>query len=211
MTHRRIQRLILASASPRRLQLLADNGYRFEVIPPPFAEPEDKSPAVPPEQYAEALAYYKARSVANSASCSDAIVLGADTVVAYQGHIFGKAADADEARSILSVLAGTTHQVITGVALIQPASGLRLIGHETTQVTMRPMTPEVLNRYIASRAWQGKAGAYGIQDHGDAYIERIEGSFTNVVGLPMELVTKMLDEVGIARSGSNHVSSASSR
>jgi len=205
MIQGRIRRLILASGSPRRAQLLADNGYQFEVVPPPLEEPDESSPRVPPEQLAEALSYYKARSVANTIRCSDAAILAADTVVAYQSRIFGKPGDAEAARAILSVLAGTTHQVITGVTVLQPASGLRLIGHEVTHVTMRPMSPDVLDQYIASGAWRGKAGAYGIQDHGDAYIERIQGSFTNVVGLPMSLVAKMLQEVGYVSPETNRV------
>jgi septum formation protein len=209
MTHGRIQRLILASASPRRAQLLADSGYQFEIVRPPLQEPEENTPRVPPEQYAEALSYYKARSVANTTNCPDAVILAADTVVAYQGHIFGKPRDIDDARYILSTLAGTTHQVITGVTVLQPAGGTRLIAHETTRVTMRPMSLEVLDRYISSGAWEGKAGAYGIQDSGDAYIERIDGSFTNVVGLPMSLVGRMLEEVGYVRTEMNRAAPSS--
>jgi septum formation protein len=209
MTHGSIQRLILASASPRRAQLLADNGYQFDIVRPPLHEPEEGNPRIPPEQYAEALSYYKARSVANATDCPDAAILAADTVVAYQDHLFGKPRDAADARYILSTLAGTTHEVITGVTVLQPASGKRLIAHETTRVTMRPMSLEVLDRYIASGEWEGKAGAYGIQDHGDAYIERIEGSFTNVVGLPMSLVARMLEEVGYVRTGANHAAPSS--
>ncbi len=211
MTHERIERLILASASPRRAQLLSDNGYRFEVVPPPLAEPDETTHQVPPEQHAEALSYYKARSVAGMPGFADAVILAADTVVAYRDRIFGKPGDADEARSILSVLAGTTHRVITGVTVLHPARGLRLIGHEVTQVTMRPMPPEVLDQYIASGSWQGKAGAYGIQDHGDAYIERIQGSFTNVVGLPMSLVARMLDQAGYVRSEPSQTAASRSR
>ncbi len=189
-------RLILASASPRRAQLLADNGYSFEVVPAPVDEPYDSSPTVAPEQLAEALSYYKARAVAGTGHYSDAWILAADTVVAYQDRIFGKPVDAQDARSILSVLAGTTHRVITGVTVLQPSGGLRLIDHEVTRVTMRPMSPEVLDQYIASGAWEGKAGAYGIQDHGDAYVECLDGSFSNVVGLPMSLVVRLLDQAG---------------
>jgi septum formation protein len=189
-------RLILASASPRRAQLLIDNGYAFEVVKPPLNEPEEPGAETPPEQHAEALSYYKARSVANRVAAPDVIILAADTVVTYRGRIYGKPADAEDARAILSTLAGTRHEVITGVTVIVPATNRRLIRHEVTQVTMRAMSPEALDRYIASGAWAGKAGAYGIQDGGDAYVERLEGSFTNVVGLPMSLVSRMLQEAG---------------
>ncbi len=188
--------LILASGSPRRFQLLSDNGYDFEVIVPAIDEPAEEAHEVPPAMYAEALSYYKARCVAQMVDATDAVILGADTVVAHAGRIFGKPTDEDDARFILSSLAGTTHEVISGVTVLRPATDQRLIGHEVTRVTMRPMPPEVMDRYIASGAWEGKAGAYGIQDHGDAYVECMEGSFTNVVGLPMSLVGRLLNSVG---------------
>lgn len=190
--------LILASGSPRRFQLLSDNGYDFEVVVPSIEEPTEEPHDVPPAMYAEALSYYKARCVAQMTDVDDAVILGADTVVAHDGRIFGKPLDADDARFILSSLAGTTHEVITGVTVLRPATDHRLIGHEITRVTMRPMPPEVMDRYIASGAWEGKAGAYGIQDHGDAYVECMAGSFTNVVGLPMNLVGRLLTSVGLA-------------
>ncbi|MBN1344287.1 MAG: septum formation protein Maf [Phycisphaerae bacterium] len=197
-------RLILASGSPRRAQLMADNGYLFEIIKPALDEPDESGPEVPPAQHAEALSYYKARCVANTYQGPDAIILGADTVVAHDGHIYGKPADADDARAILSTLAGTTHEVITGVTVLRPAADIRFITHEVTHVTMRPMPSDVLERYIASRAWEGKAGAYGIQDHGDAYVERINGSFTNVVGLPMSTVARLLQGAGYVCEPVNH-------
>lgn len=187
-------RLILASASPRRAELLQQNGYAFTVYVPPYAEPDPERLRLSPDQHAEASSYFKARGVAQAVR--EGLVLAADTVVAYKDHLFGKPADADEARSILLVLAGTTHEVITGVTLLDAASGRRLIRHDVTRVTMRPMPPAAMDSYIASRAWEGKAGAYGIQDHGDAFVERIEGSFSNVVGLPMELLARMLEEFG---------------
>ena len=166
----------------------------FEVRVPPYEEPAAPCPAVSPAQQAEALSYFKARSVA--ATLEQGLVLGADTVVAYRGRVFGKPADAADARRILQTLAGTTHEVITGIALVDAATGRRRIGHDVTRVTMKAMTPAELQAYLASGRWQGKAGAYGIQDHDDAFIERIAGSFSNVVGLPMELLARMLDEFG---------------
>jgi len=100
-------------------------------------------------------------------------------------------------------LAGTTHQVVTGVTLLDAQTARRLISHDVTTVTMRDVGSIALERYLAGGAWEGKAGAYGIQDHGDAFIERIDGSFTNVVGLPMELLTSMLEQWGIVPSASN--------
>jgi len=188
--------LVLASVSPRRQELLRRNGYRFRVVAPSHHEPVTDSLRVVSYQVAEANAYFKARSVAEGGV--DGLILAADTVVVYRGRVFGKADDADQARFIISTLAGTRHQVITGVALIDTQSDRRLIRHDSTGVVMRPMPPEVLDGYVASGAWEGKAGAYGIQDQGDAFIERIEGSFSNVVGLPLELLARMLAEMGYA-------------
>jgi septum formation protein len=190
--------LILASASPRRAELLRQNGYTFDVYPPPFTEPDTHGLGSPPYQHVEASSYFKARSVAQAVR--EGVVLAADTIVALGGRIFGKPSDANDARSILLVLTGTTHEVITGVTLLDAASGRRLIRHDVTRVTMRPMPPSAMDAYIASKAWEGKAGAYGIQDHGDAFVERIDGSFSNVVGLPMELLARMLDEFGFSAS-----------
>ncbi len=187
-------RLILASASPRRAELLREEGYSFEVRVPPFEEPDTPASHGSPPQHAEASSYFKARSVAGTAG--DGIVLAADTIVAYRGRVFGKPADDDDARRILGTLAGTTHEVITGVTLFDVVTGRRLIRHDVTRVTMRSMPPEAMDRYIADGAWRGKAGAYGIQDHGDAFVERIDGSFSNVVGLPLELLGGMLDAFG---------------
>ncbi len=100
--------------------------------------------------------------------------------------------------NILSALSGTTHEVITGVTLLNAATGARLIDHDVTAVTMKAMPEPDLEAYLATDGWRGKAGAYGIQDRGDAFIERIDGSFTNVVGFPMELVSRMLSRWGLA-------------
>jgi septum formation protein len=172
--------------------LLREQGYACRVQPPPYQEPGLHDSRLTPAQHAEALSFFKARSVASEVEAG--MILGADTVVAYAGRLFGKPHDADDARKILGTLCGTTHEVITGVTLLDAESGSRLIEHETTRVTMRRMSRDELEAYIASGSWQGKAGAYGIQDRGDAFVERIEGSFSNIVGLPMELLARMLDE-----------------
>ena len=190
----RSTRLILASASPRRAQLLRDAGYVFEVIPSPLHEPEPMAADIPPAHQAEAVSYFKARSVA--ATSGPALIIAADTIVACEGEVFGKPVDADDARQILQALVGHTQQVITGVTLLDATTRQRLIRHDTTTVVMRYLTEEAIDTYIASGEWQGKAGAYGIQDQGDTFIERIAGSFTNVVGLPMELLAVMLLEWG---------------
>ena len=183
-------KLTLASASPRRAELLRAAGYDPEVIVPPIHEPERLGSSVPPVQQAEALSYFKARSVIGLVESG--VILGADTIVVLDGVVYGKAAGEADARRILSTLSGTRHQVITGVSLLSADGRRRVIGHDCTGVTMRPMAGAALDAYIASGAWVGKAGAYGIQDHGDVFIERIEGSYSNVVGLPMETVAAML-------------------
>lgn len=183
--------LILASSSPRRRQLLADAGYAFAVIDPPLGEPDGRLAGLPPRQQAEALAYFKARSVAESNP--DAMVLAADTVVASGGAVLGKPAALSDARRMLETLSGTRHAVVTGVALLGPGPA-RLIASEVTHVTMRAMLPEEVEAYLASGEWRGKAGAYAIQETADRFVQNVEGSFTNVVGLPMELVEQMIHE-----------------
>lgn len=185
---------ILASRSPRRRQLLRQAGYRFGVLAPPIVEPSPAPRQATPAQLAEALAYFKARAVA--AELPDRIVLGADTVVSGQGQIHGKAADPGEARRMLSAISGTRHAVTTGLAVLAPAgqdlTRRRYLASDTTYVTMRRLTADELGRYVASGEWRDKAGAYAIQETADEFVEKIEGSFTNVVGLPMELLERIL-------------------
>jgi len=189
--------LILASSSPQRRRLLTQAGIPFQAIDPPGLEPDGQPADLPFPKHAEALAYVKAESVAQMHP--DAAVLGADTIVAAGGDLLGKPADSDHARAMLQKLSGTQHEVITGVALIGPGDR-RIIASETTRVTMRKMTPEQVEEYIRSGEWIRKAGAYAIQLTADRYVEKLEGSFTNVVGLPMELVTKILAEAGLWRT-----------
>lgn len=184
-------KLVLASSSPRRRQLLAEAGYDFEVVDPTIEEPANLGSALGPAGWAEALAYFKARSVAQF--IPNAYVLGADTVVAAAGaarELLGKPADHIEATQMLRRLSGTRHQVITGVALLGPA-GYRQISSDVTYVTLRPMTEEEVQAYVDSGEWIGKAGAYAIQESADRFVEKVEGSYSNVVGLPMEMVGRM--------------------
>jgi septum formation protein len=159
-----------------------------------------------PAQQAEALSYFKAREISDKHP--DDFVLAADTIVAAAGQILGKPCDEADARRILCALSGTRHAVITGVTLIAPTGRTsagasettsagpvpsRMIASETTWVTMRKLSAGDIDSYIASNEWQGKAGAYAIQETGDQYIEMVQGSFSNVMGLPIELVRRMLD------------------
>ena len=193
-TNRSSSRLILASESPRRAELLRENKYSFDVIRPPLGEPAALADGQNPMQLAEALSFYKARSVASHVITG--VILAADTVSVLNGRVFGKPCDRADAARILATLMGTTHQVITGVTVLDAASMRRRIVHDITHVTMRAMSDAELQAYLDSDAWMGKAGAYGIQDHGDQFVTKCQGSFTNVVGLPMELVMEMLAEFG---------------
>ena len=185
-------RLILASSSPRRAALLRAAGYVFEVVSPPDDEPMSLSTNPRPVDHARALSRFKAESVQKAVD--GGVLLAADTVVAVCQRIFGKPVDRLDARRILQSLAGTTHEVITGVTLLDVCSGRLETMHDRTLVTMKSWTEKEMTSYLDSDAWIGKAGAYGIQDHGDQFVTHLEGSFTNVVGLPMELVAGLLGD-----------------
>lgn len=196
-------KLVLASSSPRRRMLLAEAGYDFDVVDPPIEEPADLGSELSPAERAEALAYFKARSVADG--MGRAYVIGADTVVASAGEsaqVLGKPADRVDAERMLRSLSGTRHQVITGVALLGPGAR-RQIASDLTHVTMRPMTDAQIEAYIESGEWIGKAGAYAIQETADRFVDKIEGSLTNVVGLPVELVIRMISAAGAGRGESD--------
>jgi len=185
-------RLVLASASPRRRDILSKAGYRFDVVVPPLEEPEHVTADLSPAGQAEALAYFKARAVVDTAP--EAIVLGADTVVAVGEKVLGKPDGQADARRMLQSLSDTRHAVITGLALLGPGPRRRILS-DTTYVTMRPLSAEDVREYIDSQEWVGKAGAYAIQETADRFVDRIEGSFTNIVGLPIELVRALLAEI----------------
>ena len=148
-----------------------------------------------PHEAAMELARRKARAVA--AGAPGAVVLGADTVVSAGGRLIGKPASRSDAIEILTLLAGSRHAVITGVCLLDSATGRERVDSVRTWVTMRPMSRRRIEAYVDSGEADGKAGAYAIQETADRYVERLEGSFTNVVGLPLERVEEMLAEFGL--------------
>jgi septum formation protein len=189
-------RLILASASPRRRELLAEAGYRFAIDPADVDE-SDVPADLPPAAVAELLAGRKAAVVAARRPAD--VTLAADTVVAHGTQTLGKAVDADDARRILRLLSGSRHEVITAVRVVYPAASVDLPATVRSTVIMRPMSADELERYIATGLWEGKAGAYGIQDN-DPFVTRIEGSLSNIVGLPMEATTELLGKAGITPS-----------
>jgi len=193
MPKKSLFKLILASASPRRRQLLSDAGYEFEVAPPEVAEPNIPPEGILPAVWAEALAYFKARSVAELHP--DALILGADTIVTHGGRIIGKPRDLDHARHILTRQFGGKNDVITGLALLHPGRIERIITHVRTTLTMRPMTGAELEDYLDSGAWRGKAGAYALQEGGDKFVLAAQGSESNVVGLPLEKLDEILSGI----------------
>ena len=179
--------VILASASPRRHELLARAGVRFEVVHSPAEEIHDAS--IDPERLCEMNATLKAEAIA--ATRPEAVVIGADTLVFIDGEPLGKPADHDEARAMLRRLAGRVHRVCTGVCVIFP-DGLREVFHETTAVSFRPLDDADIENYLSLANPLDKAGAYGIQEHGERIVAGIEGSFENVMGLPVEKVVAAL-------------------
>lgn len=183
-------KLILASASPRRAELLRAAGIDFEVDPARLDEEKLHTDVASPSRRAVLLALAKARAVA--ALRPGARVLGADTVVVLDAEILGKPRDADHALWMLSRLSGRAHEVITGVAVVE-ASGDERTGFAATAVMFRAWPAAELLRYTRSSDPLDKAGAYGIQGPSGAHVEEIDGDFSNVVGLPITLVRRLLD------------------
>jgi septum formation protein len=186
-------RLILASASPRRQQLLREAGYPFVVSPADIDE-SVHPPGLTPGEVAEFLAASKARTV--SVKHPQDVVLAADTVVALGEQMLGKPIDADDARRMLHTLGGSTHYVITGVAVMCGVDNRLRQARVTSSVHMRPLSEPEIEAYIASNEWQGKAGGYGIQDR-DPFVTRTSGCHTNIVGLPMTHTATLLAEFQI--------------
>jgi septum formation protein len=178
--------LILASASPRRSELLRNAGISFVVAPAHV--PEQPLPDEPPLQYAQRLARDKARAV--FVRHPDDVVLGADTVVVVDEHLLEKPADAQDAARMLRLLSGRAHQVITGVSLI--ARGFERTEAEITEVRFSRLSEAEIAYYVATREPMDKAGAYAIQGMASRWVERIDGCYFNVVGLPVPRVYSMM-------------------
>ena len=191
--------VVLASASPRRRELLAAAGLDFEVRV--AGVDEDLAGGETAEEAATLLAERKARAVAGTLTGEDALVLGADTVVALStpggDRLLGKPADEAEARAMLEALSGSRHRVVPGVAVVRARDGARRGAFERTWVTMRSLSPAEVAAYVASGEWRDKAGGYAIQENADAFVTCLEeGGFDNVVGLPVALARRMLAELG---------------
>jgi septum formation protein len=173
--------LLLASTSPRRRAILERLAIPFEVVPPAYEEAEG-------DPVAHAVG--KARSVL--ALADGRPVLGCDTEVICAGRVYGKPGSAAEAEEMLESLAGRTHEVVSGLALLTP--GWDEVHRDVTRVTFRSLTARELAHYLASREWEGRAGAYAIQGLGASLVERIDGDYLNVVGLPAALLVRLLAE-----------------
>ena len=165
-------------------------GYEFTVVLPQVDESSFATKNADPVEYAERLALAKAKSVAPMHP--DSFVIGADTIVDFRGRIIGKAADAEEAERITRQLFSEPHKVITGLAIVRLSDGTELVQSDSTTVYPRKMTPRQIADHVKGGSWRDKAGAYAIQETGDEFVEKIDGSLTNVMGLPMELLESLL-------------------
>lgn len=203
-----MSQIILASASPRRKELLEQIGLEFEICPAKGEEIITKSI---PEEVVMELSKQKAEEVAAMVASfgeqhqeittpSDILVIGADTVVAYDGKILGKPKDEEDAKRMLTMLAGNTHSVFTGVTLVlidKTGRAGEVVFYEKTDVKMHPMTEAEIERYVASGEPMDKAGAYAIQGKCAIHIEKIVGDYNNVVGLPITRIYQELKNIGI--------------
>jgi septum formation protein len=181
-------KLILASASPRREQLLKQIGLEFEIIPSLFDESLLRLNN--PTEVAQRASLEKARVVAKQ--LVEGIVIGADTIVVLSGEVMGKPKDESDARRMLKRLSGAKHEVITGVALVNVSNGLEYVWSEHTSVWFRPLSAMEIKTYVAIEHPMDKAGAYGIQGRAAAFVTRIEGCYFNVVGLPLAALVEQL-------------------
>ena len=179
--------LLLASRSPQRRAILEQLAIPFEAVVPPYDEElSGADPIAEVERHAQG----KARSVAGIAG--DRPVLGVDTEVVLDGRVYGKPGDEGEAEAMLEELSGQTHEVVSGLCLLTPA--WEELGHAVTRVSFRALTPRELGLYVVSEEWRERAGGYAIQGLGAALVERIDGDYLNVVGLPTALLVRLLAE-----------------
>jgi septum formation protein len=180
--------LLLASTSPQRRAILEELGVPFEMVSPRYEERDDDGLA--PAELVRAHAAGKARSVAGEAA--GRVVLGVDTAVVVDGLALGKPADGREAGEMLALLSGRAHVVVSGLCLL--GAGWEAVEHDETRVEFRRLSPEEIDAYVATGEWEGRAGGYAIQSRGAALVERVEGDYLNVVGLPAALLVRLLAE-----------------
>jgi septum formation protein len=178
--------ILLASTSPQRRAILEQLGLPFEVVTPRYNE--EDPPGLEPAQLVKTHALGKADSISDLSG--DRPVLGVDTAVFLDGQMFGKAQGPGQAEEMLETLSGRAHEVVSGLCLITP--GWKELESETTRVTFRSLTPRDIATYVSTAEWEGRAGAYAIQGRGASLVERIEGDYLNVVGLPGALLIRLL-------------------
>ncbi|HEB01768.1 MAG TPA: septum formation protein Maf [Nitrospirae bacterium] len=193
-----MRELILASASPRRRSILKEAGFKFTVKPSPFAEEEDFSGDIPALELALTLSAKKSDPVARANP--EAVVLAADTLVVLREHIMGKPDNESEARAMLRSLSGCAHRVVTGFTVQCKAFDKVVSRAISTTVHFRELTDEEIAGYVATGESMDKAGAYGIQGLGGKLVEKVEGDYLNVVGLPLDEVKEVLSDFGITPS-----------
>jgi septum formation protein len=182
-------KLILASRSPRRRELLQEAGYHFQICPPTDHAESAPISGEDPAQLVSRLAYQKAADVVSRTA--EGLVLACDTIVECLGQVLGKPADESHARQILQVLSGRVHRVYSGLCLWKVPNGAPAVKVAVTTLRMDRLSKKQIDEYIAGGQWEGKAGAFGYQDR-LGWVNIVEGSESNVVGLPMELLTEML-------------------
>jgi len=182
--------LILASRSPRRRELLLAAGYDFEVVPADNAAEDSYRPGESPVEYVRRLARQKAENVA--LKITEGLVIGCDTVVVCRGEILGKPVDRHGAGRMLRLLRGSEHYVITGICLWRRPPDTFDLRHETTTLFMNEISEAEIEAYLDSNLWADKAGGFGYQDRHD-WLQVVAGSESNVVGLPLELLERMMD------------------
>lgn len=191
MPHIKSTRLILASSSPRRADLLSQIGLTFEIYPSDIEEPSFNG-SISPAAATQQLASMKAKSVAER--YTEGVIIGADTLVEYKNELLGKPDNPEHARYILKKLSGKKHKVVTGLCLINVELSKEITWYEVTKVHFRELSPIEIEEYVNCGEPLDKAGAYGIQGRGAAFVNRIEGCYFNVVGLPLaSLIEKLSD------------------
>jgi septum formation protein len=182
--------ILLASTSPQRRAILKQLGIPFDAVAPRYEEDEPAEAGADALELVKRHAQGKARSMAGEAG--ERPVLGVDTAVVLGGRIFGKPKGEGDAERMLELLSGHTHAVVSGLCLITP--GWEILDADTTLVAVRPLTPRDLAAYVSSGEWEGRAGGYAIQGLGASLVERIDGDYLNVVGLPAALLVRLLAE-----------------
>ncbi len=192
-----MHKLILASSSPRRKQILQDRGYEFRAFPLEVSEILDKNLNIS-DQISD-CAHQKAVAAFDSLKLpktQDILILSADTVVVLDGQVLGKPKNKAHACEVLASLSGKKHQVITGFCLVEVKSKRFILGHETTQVEFNKLTENEISDYVNSGEPMDKAGSYGIQGEGQKFVKEIQGSYLNVVGLPIEKIEQVIAAEG---------------